>query len=114
MILLGDAMNMRHPLTGGGMTVGLNDVVLLCELLSPKNVPRLDSTKLVLKQLKSFHWKRKDITAVINILAQALYALFAANGKFVPLLVSTFIISSFLSYGNLHAHFQTPTSKPFN
>ncbi|KAF9944996.1 Squalene epoxidase, partial [Mortierella alpina] len=24
-ILLGDAMNMRHPLTGGGMTVALND-----------------------------------------------------------------------------------------
>lgn len=27
--LLGDAVNMRHPLTGGGMTIALNDVVLL-------------------------------------------------------------------------------------
>jgi squalene monooxygenase len=81
MMILGDAMNMRHPLTGGGMTVALNDVVLLSELLSPEVVPRLDDTKLVLRQLKSFHWRRKDVTAVINILAQALYSLFAANGK---------------------------------
>ncbi|RCH77538.1 Squalene epoxidase, partial [Rhizopus stolonifer] len=31
MIMLGDAMNIRHPLTGGGMTVAFNDVVLLKE-----------------------------------------------------------------------------------
>ena len=80
MMIFGDAMNMRHPLTGGGMTVALNDVVLLSELLSPESVPTLDDTKLVLKRLKSFHWRRKDVTAVINILAQALYSLFAANG----------------------------------
>lgn len=78
--MLGDAMNMRHPLTGGGMTVGLNDVVLLSELLSPEKVPKLENTKMVLAQMSTFHWRRKDITAVINILAQALYALFAANG----------------------------------
>jgi squalene monooxygenase len=80
MIMIGDAMNMRHPLTGGGMTVGINDVALLTELLSPRNCPRLDDTKLVLKQMKSFHWRRKDISSVINILAQALYSLFAASG----------------------------------
>lgn len=80
MIILGDAMNMRHPLTGGGMTVAFNDVVLLSELLSPENVPHLDDTKLVLRQMSTFHWRRKSLTSVINILAQALYALFAANG----------------------------------
>ncbi|KAK5330702.1 Squalene epoxidase [Exophiala xenobiotica] len=77
--LLGDALNMRHPLTGGGMTVALNDVVLLQSLLDPAIVPDLDNTQLVLKQFKSFHWQRKNLTAVINILAQALYSLFAAN-----------------------------------
>ena len=82
MIIIGDAMNMRHPLTGGGMTVALTDVVLLSELLSPEQVPRLENTKLVLKQMQTFHWRRKNLTAVINILAQALYALFAADGKF--------------------------------
>lgn len=79
--LLGDALNMRHPLTGGGMTVALNDVVLLKSLLDPTIVPDFDDTRLVLRQLKTFHWQRKNLTAVINILAQALYSLFAANDK---------------------------------
>jgi squalene monooxygenase len=77
--LLGDALNMRHPLTGGGMTVALNDVVLLKTLLSPASIPDLSNTKLVRKAFRSFHWRRKNLTAVINILAQALYSLFAAN-----------------------------------
>ena len=82
MVMLGDAMNMRHPLTGGGMTVAFNDVVLLKELLSPELVPDLGDTKLVLKQMERFHWRRKGLTSVINILAQALYSLFAANGMY--------------------------------
>jgi len=81
LVTLGDAMNMRHPLTGGGMTVAFNDAVLLAELLSPKNVPLLDETDLVLKQLRTFHWQRKNLTSVINILAQALYSLFAADDQ---------------------------------
>ena len=81
LVMLGDAMNMRHPLTGGGMTVALNDVVLLRGLLSPEAVPDLGNTQLVIKQMKTFHWRRKKLTSVINILAQALYSLFAANGK---------------------------------
>jgi len=78
-ILLGDAMNMRHPLTGGGMTVAFNDVVLISDLLSPDIVPTFNDTQLVLEQMKTFHWKRKSLSSVINILAQALYCLFAAN-----------------------------------
>lgn len=80
-IMLGDALNMRHPLTGGGMTVAFNDVVLLRELLSPEVVPDLGNTRLVRRQMRVFHWRRKGLTAVVNILAQALYDLFAANGK---------------------------------
>lgn len=79
LVILGDAMNMRHPLTGGGMTVAFNDAVLLSELLSPENVPVLDNTHAVLKQMRIFHWRRKGLTSVINILAQALYSLFAAD-----------------------------------
>ena len=80
-ILLGDALNMRHPLTGGGMTVALNDVLLLRKLLRPEVVPDLADAKLILRQMRRFHWQRKDLTSVINILAQALYSLFAADGK---------------------------------
>ncbi|KAF2215360.1 hypothetical protein CERZMDRAFT_110058 [Cercospora zeae-maydis SCOH1-5] len=79
LLILGDAMNMRHPLTGGGMTVAFNDVVLLSELLAPEVVPDLGDTKLVLQQMRTFHWRRKSLTSVINILAQALYALFGAD-----------------------------------
>ena len=31
-LLLGDAFNMRHPLTGGGMSVALNDVLIWRQL----------------------------------------------------------------------------------
>ena len=84
MVMLGDAMNMRHPLTGGGMTVAFNDVVLLKELLRPEVVPDMGNTTLVLKQMERFHWQRKGLTSVINILAQALYSLFAAHGMSHP------------------------------
>lgn len=79
--LLGDALNMRHPLTGGGMTVALNDVVLLKSLLSPNQIPDLADTRAVLAAFATFHWRRKHLTSVINILAQALYSLFAADKK---------------------------------
>ncbi|KAJ5777003.1 hypothetical protein N7520_000249 [Penicillium odoratum] len=81
LIILGDALNMRHPLTGGGMTVALNDVCFVRDLLSPENVPSFEDTDLVLKQLSRFHWLRKKSSTVINILAQALYMLFAADDE---------------------------------
>lgn len=77
--LLGDAMNMRHPLTGGGMTVAFNDVVVLSSLLSPDHIPSFSSTPAVLSAMRTFHWRRKRLTSTINILAQCLYALFAAS-----------------------------------
>lgn len=79
LLILGDAMNMRHPLTGGGMTVAFNDAVLLSELLAPEVVPDLSDSKVILQQMRTFHWRRKSLTSVINILAQALYALFGAD-----------------------------------
>jgi squalene monooxygenase len=64
------------------MTVGLKDVVLLSEMLSVEDVPKFDDIPQVLAQMQAFHWKRKQFSSTINILAQALYALFAAgNGK---------------------------------
>jgi squalene monooxygenase len=69
LMILGDALNMRHPLIGGGMIVALNDVRVIHELLSPKRVPNLGETSLVLKQPSRFYWKRKNSSSVINILA---------------------------------------------
>ncbi|KAF9917981.1 Squalene epoxidase [Linnemannia zychae] len=77
-IVLGDAMNMRHPLTGGGMTVALNDVLYLRDMLTG-NV--LTDQEVTMVQMELFFWKRKELTAVINILAQALYALFSGSSN---------------------------------
>ncbi|KAK9453228.1 squalene epoxidase-domain-containing protein [Dipodascopsis uninucleata] len=78
-VVIGDAYNMRHPLTGGGMTVALTDAVIITDLLSPQNVPDLKDTAAVTVQLHELYWRRKNLSSVINILAQALYALFAAD-----------------------------------
>lgn len=78
-LLLGDAMNMRHPLTGGGMTVAFNDVVLLSELL--EDVGDLGDDAAVRRAMGTFHWRRKSLSSIINVLAMALYSLFAADSK---------------------------------
>ncbi|KAK0637242.1 squalene epoxidase [Bombardia bombarda] len=80
-LVLGDAYNMRHPLTGGGMTVAFNDVVLLAGLLHPDSVPSLADGKIIAKVMDEFHWRRKSLTSIINVLAQALYSLFSARDR---------------------------------
>ncbi|KAM9723114.1 squalene monooxygenase [Menidia menidia] len=77
-LLLGDAYNMRHPLTGGGMSVALNDVRIWRSLLG--GVPDLCDDAALLQAKKKFHWERKSSHSfVVNVLAQALYELFAAT-----------------------------------
>ncbi|XP_013404628.1 squalene monooxygenase [Lingula anatina] len=79
-ILLGDALNMRHPLTGGGMSVALNDVVIWRDLL--KDISDLYDYDKITKALNTFHVRRKNNHSfVVNILAQALYELFAATDE---------------------------------
>ncbi|OBZ72334.1 Squalene monooxygenase [Grifola frondosa] len=46
-ILVGDSWNMRHPLTGGGMTVAFNDVVLLTDMLVGYKSSQIGSKSLV-------------------------------------------------------------------
>ncbi|KAI2635522.1 squalene epoxidase [Xylaria nigripes] len=81
LVLLGDAMNMRHPLTGGGMTVALNDAIIVSEELSPEKVPNLGDYAAVRRAMATFHSRRKNLTSIINVLAQALYGLFAAEDQ---------------------------------
>ncbi|PSR81969.1 squalene epoxidase-domain-containing protein [Coniella lustricola] len=80
-LVLGDAMNMRHPLTGGGMTVAFNDVVVLSELLAP--IRNLDDHAAVRAVMQRFHWQRKSLSSIINVLAMALYSLFAADSRYL-------------------------------
>lgn len=86
LVVVGDALNMRHPLTGGGMTVGLNDAVLVTKLLSPEKIPDLADDISILEQMIEFHTERKNLAAVVNVLSIALYSLFAADSKYLELL----------------------------
>lgn len=56
-LLMGDAFNMRHPLTGGGMTVALSDVVVLRDLIRP--LQDLNDGPTLCKYLESFYTIRK-------------------------------------------------------
>ncbi|KAH7100953.1 SE-domain-containing protein [Auriculariales sp. MPI-PUGE-AT-0066] len=76
--LIGDAYNMRHPLTGGGMTVALTDVVMLAALL--RDVEFTDWAA-VMCALQEWTWNRKPLAATINVLSIALYDLFGAESE---------------------------------
>ncbi|KAK0576833.1 hypothetical protein LWI29_024017 [Acer saccharum] len=76
-LLMGDAFNMRHPLTGGGMTVALSDIVLLRDLLRP--LRNLNNAPALSKYLESFYTLRKPVSSTINTLAGALYRVFCAS-----------------------------------
>lgn len=79
LILLGDAMNMRHPLTGGGMTVGLGDAYLLSKRLGNLSDTGLANHDIVLQLLDDFRRERRESSVVVNVLSIALYQLFAAQ-----------------------------------
>lgn len=55
-LLLGDALNMRHAITGGGMTVALHDVSLLCTLFTSLD---LHDTSALIKFTRHFYNMRK-------------------------------------------------------
>ncbi|CAL0322525.1 unnamed protein product [Lupinus luteus] len=76
-LLMGDAFNMRHPLTGGGMTVALSDIVVLRNLLKP--LRDLNDAPTLCKYLESFYTLRKPVASTINTLAGALYKVFCAS-----------------------------------
>ena len=95
-LLAGDALNMRHPLTGGGMTVALGDVVLLTGLLGggeavgdlpardPADVVDLGEWAGVHSAIEQWFWGRKPLSSTINVLAQALYCLFSVRDRGTP------------------------------
>ncbi|XP_041020502.1 squalene epoxidase 3-like [Juglans microcarpa x Juglans regia] len=76
-LLMGDAFNMRHPLTGGGMTVALSDIVVLRDLLKP--LRDLNDAPSLSKYLESFYTLRKPMASTINMLAGALYKMFSSS-----------------------------------
>lgn len=77
-LLLGDAYNIRHPLTGGGMSIILSDIAIWRNLL--QNIPWLDNYEAILQAKKKFYWLRKmNCTFVMNISAELTYQMFSAT-----------------------------------
>ncbi|ESR66416.1 Squalene monooxygenase [Citrus sinensis] len=76
-LLLGDAFNMRHPLTGGGMTVALSDIVVLRNLIKPLH--DFHDAASLNKYLESFYVLRKPVASTINTLANSVYQVFSAS-----------------------------------
>jgi len=98
-MFVGDAWNMRHPLTGGGMTVALSDVIIIRDLLSP--MLNFQNKMQVTKTLTQFYVKRKPMASTINILASALHSVFcpSANDPSVPSGALTTACFDYLSLG---------------
>ncbi|NOQ13916.1 MAG: NAD(P)-binding protein [Methyloprofundus sp.] len=70
-VLLGDALNMRHPLTGGGLTAVFNDVYLLSSHLLA--MPDFNNPKLLHEKLELYYKDRYHANTNVNIMANALY-----------------------------------------
>ena len=68
LLILGDAANMRHPISASGMMVELKDVVLIARMLHPHNVASFKDSQATLSVVRSFHWKRKTHSVASNIL----------------------------------------------
>jgi squalene monooxygenase len=75
-ILLGDSWNMRHPLTGGGMTVALRDAETLRNVLRDLDLQKA-SWNEVEARVAEFRSVRTLHASTINILSIALYRVFS-------------------------------------
>ena len=82
-ILIGDSWNIRHPLTGGGMTVAFADALSLSGLLGEivNRGDDLSNWEAVSDVLHEWFWERKGLAPTINVLSVALYELFGASGE---------------------------------
>ena len=70
-VMLGDALNMRHPLTGGGLTAVFSDIqILSAHLLA---MPDFNNTDLIHEKIEAYYRDRQKANANLNILANALY-----------------------------------------
>lgn len=90
-MMIGDALNMRHPLTGGGMTCALSDVYSLMQRGFPTSaemgtdVPKTaaqlndvatDAQRAPCTAFTSAYYGDRHHNSTVNILADALYMVF--------------------------------------
>jgi len=96
-LLIGDALNVRHPLTGGGMTVAFTDVQNILRVLD-SGLRDWNDQRHVDGLVQQHYATRGAPVAAINILADALYDVFGQ--KYSSLRAACF---SYLSQGGEQA-----------
>ena len=69
------------------MTVGLGDAVILTELFGGDVEKPIDlhsglEEERIRQAAEHWFWKRKNLSGTVNVLAQALYSLFGADGEY--------------------------------
>ncbi|XP_072028583.1 squalene monooxygenase-like [Amphiura filiformis] len=68
LLILGDALNTRHPVTGSGMTVALNDVLFWWKVFT--NIHDLTNDEAIMQQKLIFRKERVKYSYVINVVAE--------------------------------------------
>ncbi len=76
-VMLGDALNMRHPLTGGGLTAVFSDIQILSKHLL--EMPDFSNIDLIHSKIEAYYRDRQHANANLNILANALYGVMSNN-----------------------------------
>ena len=79
-MVVGDAWNMRHPLTGAGMTVAFSDVALIRSIL--RKYKDLAPRHNFLAIRSEFIQNRKQAACALNTLAHGLYNVFKGDQGF--------------------------------
>ncbi|CAG8978980.1 hypothetical protein HYALB_00012263, partial [Hymenoscyphus albidus] len=79
LVVVWDALNTRHPLSGGGMTVGLHDVLLLRRLLGPDSVPSFSDGEVIVGKMGVFDGERRGVSLSLDGVAQVLYGVFVGG-----------------------------------
>ena len=72
-VLLGDSLNMRHPVTGGGMTAVFTDIISLNKEMTKADIQDPSGLETA---IESYYTNRSEKVETINILANALYKVF--------------------------------------
>ncbi|KAK8564400.1 hypothetical protein V6N12_036525 [Hibiscus sabdariffa] len=105
----GDSLNMRHSITGGGMTVVLSDVVLLRDLLRPLH--DLSDASATCEYLESFYTLRKACFEYLRLGGVFAYGLSALHAGLHPRPLSLaihFLAISIHGVGRLLLPFPSP------
>jgi squalene monooxygenase len=93
-VMLGDALNMRHPLTGGGLTAVFSDIeILSAHLLA---MPDFNNKDLIHKKLEAYYRDRQHANANLNVLANALYGVMSND-------LLKMAVFKYLQYGGANA-----------